>query len=203
MWFKILSSRNNNSWSLPLPAQDLQPLHVRGIPLLQCSCKCCPYFTLPPQGLQTKMPACVQESISMSGETRLQLSISSAENKASFKLHRHTPLLPSPGEKQTKMCSCNECPKITWLLASQTSCPVPWPNCNRGKTNSRYERQPVQTGKWTRANYPLRYHLSHKTEAHNWAIWEGLMQAGAGFNEHRVSHQILQKRTAGGRANNT
>lgn len=26
------------------------------------------------------------------------------------------------------------------------------------------------------------------------------MQAGAGFNEHRVSHQVLQKRTASSRA---
>lgn len=82
MGFKILSSRNHNSWN-PLPTQDLQPLHVRGIPLLQCSCKHSPYFTAPPQGLQTKNLSPVQGKISMPGETRLQVSTSSAENKAS------------------------------------------------------------------------------------------------------------------------
>ena len=101
MRFKILSSRNNNSPSLPPPAQGLQTLHIRGVPLLQCSCKCSPSFTLPLQGLQTKRLSPVKGNISVSGETRFQLFISSAENKASFKLHRLTPLLPSSGEKQT------------------------------------------------------------------------------------------------------
>lgn len=98
--------------------------------------------------------------------------------------------------KQTKMCSPRECPKITRLLASRKGCWSPRPDCNRGKTSCRHENEPAQTRRWTRANYTLRYRPSHRTEAHICAIWERLMQAGTGFNEHWVSHHVLQKRNS-------
>lgn len=97
-------------------------------------------------------------------------------------------------QTNTKMCFPGKCSKITQPLASRTGCRAPRPDCSTGKASSGHESEPVQTGRWIGANYTLRYHPGHQTEAHSCATRERLMQAGTGFNEHWVSLHVLQKR---------
>lgn len=197
MWFKILSSRNNNPPTLPPLTQGLQPLHVR---VFLSSSALVNAALLLLYHLENSRPkGSVLWKGTFLGQERWDFSFSFPQQKT--KLHSSctlTPLLPTSGEKQTnkKMYFPSKCSKITQLLASHTGCRAPQPDCIRGKARSRHESEPVQTRRWTRTNFTLRYHPGHQIEAHNCATQERLMQAGTGFNEHWVSLRVLQKRNS-------